>query len=169
MKHLLSLCTLMVAAALQGPAQTTVEAGKPYTLQASSQSVYLSNDGKQLRTVASLDDEPYYRTAFYFEATDAADGTYHLMTPTGKYVWKQLDGTANIMLGAKSQSSTGEELSSRKIKAMLRRLIEEEDKNAPLPDEALAAQLKEQGYPVARRTVAKYREQMGFPPARLRR
>lgn len=112
MKHLLSLCTLMAATALQGPAQTTVETGQPYTLQASSQSVYLSNDGKQLRTVASIDDEPYYRTVFYFEASDAADGTYHLMTPTGKYVWKQLDGTANIMLGAKSQSSTGEELSS---------------------------------------------------------
>lgn len=112
MKHLLSLCTLMAAAALPGAAQTTVETGQPYTLQASSQSVYLSNDGKQLSTVASIDDEPYYRTVFYFEASDAADGTYHLMTPTGKYVWKQLDGTANIMLGAKSQSSTGEELSS---------------------------------------------------------
>ena len=112
MKQFLSLCTLMAAAALPGAAQTTVETGQPYTLQASSQSVYLSNDGKQLSTVASIDDEPYYRTVFYFEASDAADGTYHLMTPTGKYVWKQLDGTANIMLGAKSQSSTGEELSS---------------------------------------------------------
>ena len=45
----------------------------------------------------------------------------------------------------------------------------EEDKNKPLPDEDLAVILKERGYPIARRTVAKYREQLDIPVARLRK
>lgn len=63
----------------------------------------------------------------------------------------------------------GTEHSTLKIRSLLRRLIDEEDKSAPLPDEKLTALLREQGYPVARRTVAKYREQMGIPVARLRK
>ena len=56
-----------------------------------------------------------------------------------------------------------------KIRKALETIINEEDKKNPLSDEALAAMLKEQGFPVARRTVAKYREQMGIPVARLRK
>ena len=63
----------------------------------------------------------------------------------------------------------GEELSTRKIKAALRELIAGEDKRKPLNDDALADLLKQQGYPIARRTVAKYREQLGIPIARLRK
>ncbi len=66
-------------------------------------------------------------------------------------------------------ASDGEELSARKVKAALRGLIEGEDKRRPYSDDALAAKLKEQGFAVARRTVAKYRDGMGFPTARLRR
>lgn len=63
----------------------------------------------------------------------------------------------------------GEELSTREIKAVLRDLIDAEDKKKPLSDDALSDALKEKGYPVARRTVAKYRQQLGFPVARLRK
>lgn len=63
----------------------------------------------------------------------------------------------------------GEELSTRRIKAALRDIVSGEDKSAPLPDEAIARMLAQQGYPVSRRTVAKYREQLGIPVARLRR
>lgn len=63
----------------------------------------------------------------------------------------------------------GEELSKVKIKTTLKELINGEDKASPLSDEVLAAKLKEKGYAVARRTVAKYREQLGIPVARLRR
>ncbi len=63
----------------------------------------------------------------------------------------------------------GEELSARKIKARLCELIAAEDKKHPLADEALAALLKQEGFPVARRTVAKYRDAAGLPPARLRK
>lgn len=66
-------------------------------------------------------------------------------------------------------TSDGDELSARKVKAALRDLIDAEDKKHPLSDEALAAQLKAQGYNVARRTVAKYRDMLGLPTARLRK
>ena len=63
----------------------------------------------------------------------------------------------------------GEELSTRQIKAALRDIVEEEDKKHPLSDEALKEELNKIGYPIARRTVAKYREQLNIPIARLRR
>lgn len=63
----------------------------------------------------------------------------------------------------------GEEVSTRIIKEALQKIIDGEDKQKPLNDEALAQQLNEQGYPVARRTVAKYREQLKIPVARLRK
>jgi RNA polymerase sigma-54 factor len=63
----------------------------------------------------------------------------------------------------------GEELSKVKIKTTLKELISSEDKADPLSDEMLAAMLKKKGYAVARRTVAKYREQLGIPVARLRK
>jgi RNA polymerase sigma-54 factor len=63
----------------------------------------------------------------------------------------------------------GEEVSTREIKKILEMVLEEENKRKPLTDEALAKILKEKGYPIARRTVAKYREQLDIPVARLRK
>lgn len=63
----------------------------------------------------------------------------------------------------------GEEVSTREIKKILETVIEEEDKRKPLTDDKLAGILKEKGYPIARRTVAKYREQLELPVARLRK
>ncbi len=63
----------------------------------------------------------------------------------------------------------GEEVSTREIKKILETVIEEEDKKKPLTDDKLAGILKEKGYPIARRTVAKYREQLDLPVARLRK
>ena len=67
------------------------------------------------------------------------------------------------------KTAEGEELSTREIKMALRDLIDGEDKKKPLSDDTLKTLLAEKGYPIARRTVAKYREQMGIPVARLRR
>ena len=66
-------------------------------------------------------------------------------------------------------TESGEELSTRQIKAVLRDLIEAEDKHHPLSDDALREQLTEKGFPIARRTIAKYREALGIPIARLRK
>ena len=63
----------------------------------------------------------------------------------------------------------GEEVSTREIKSILETIIGEENKKKPLTDEKLALLLKEKGYPIARRTIAKYREQLDLPVARLRK
>lgn len=63
----------------------------------------------------------------------------------------------------------GEEVSTLEIKKILQDVIAEEDKNKPLPDDQLADMLKERGYPIARRTIAKYREQLDIPVARMRK
>lgn len=67
------------------------------------------------------------------------------------------------------QTDSGEEVSTREIKAILQECIDAEDKKKPLNDEKLAEILKEKGYHIARRTVAKYREQLNIPVARLRK
>ena len=66
-------------------------------------------------------------------------------------------------------TESGEEVSSNAIKAALQEIIDSEDKNKPLSDEALAKALNEKGFEIARRTVAKYRGQMDIPGARMRR
>ena len=67
------------------------------------------------------------------------------------------------------RTEAGETLSTRKVKQLLKELIDKEDKSHPLNDDTLSSELKKQGYPVARRTVAKYREQLGIPISRLRK
>lgn len=67
------------------------------------------------------------------------------------------------------QTEGGEEVSTREVKKILEDLIAVEDKSKPLSDEFLTEQLKEKGYNIARRTVAKYREQLNIPVARLRK
>ena len=67
------------------------------------------------------------------------------------------------------QTDTGEEISTREVKKIMKEHVDAEDKRKPLTDEELATILKEKGYVIARRTVAKYREQLGIPVARLRK
>ena len=66
-------------------------------------------------------------------------------------------------------TDSGEEVSTREVKKILKDAIEAEDKHKPLTDDELTALLKEKGYNIARRTVAKYREQLNLPVARLRK
>jgi RNA polymerase sigma-54 factor len=67
------------------------------------------------------------------------------------------------------QNDAGEEVSTREIKKILKECVDNEEKRKPVTDDLLADILKEKGYPIARRTVAKYREQLGIPVARLRK
>ncbi len=66
-------------------------------------------------------------------------------------------------------TDSGEEVSTREVKKILGDIIEAEDKRRPLSDEVLTEMLQEKGYNIARRTVAKYREQLNVPVARLRK
>ena len=67
------------------------------------------------------------------------------------------------------QKDDGETVSTREIKTILKEIIDNEAKEKPYTDEYLAEKLKEKGYPIARRTIAKYREQLNIPVARLRK
>ena len=86
----------------------------------------------------------------------------YVQTPYGTFLLKTFfsEGITN---------EEGEEVSTREIKKILQDSIDSENKTKPLTDEELMGVLKEKGYPIARRTVAKYREQLGIPVARLRK
>lgn len=100
--------------------------------------------GYDISTVSRVSNSKYVQTNF---------GVYSL-----KYFFSE-----------SMQNDSGEEVSSREIKSILKQCIEAENPKKPLTDDKLAEMLKEQGYIIARRTVAKYREQMNIPVARLRK
>jgi RNA polymerase sigma-54 factor len=66
-------------------------------------------------------------------------------------------------------TDSGEEVSNKEVKAIIERIVAEEDKEKPLSDQKVASLLEERGFQIARRTVTKYREQLGIPVARLRK
>jgi RNA polymerase sigma-54 factor len=74
-----------------------------------------------------------------------------------------------VFFSESMKNDQGEDVSTKEIKKILETVIEKENKKKPLPDEKLSGILKEKGYPIARRTVAKYREQLDLPVARLRK
>jgi RNA polymerase sigma-54 factor len=86
----------------------------------------------------------------------------YVQTPFGTFLLKSF-------FSESMQKESGEEVSTREIKKILSDCIDVEDKNKPMTDELLATILKEKGYNIARRTVAKYREQLKIPVARLRK
>lgn len=86
----------------------------------------------------------------------------YVTTPYGTFLIKDL-------FSESMTNEDGEEVSTREIKKILQDIVEVENKRKPLTDEKLAKMLKEKGYAIARRTVAKYREQLNIPVARLRK
>ncbi|HLV51529.1 MAG TPA: RNA polymerase factor sigma-54 [Flavobacterium sp.] len=86
----------------------------------------------------------------------------YVETPYGTKLIKDFFSEAMI-------NDQGEEISTIEIKKILQQIVEDEDKIKPYPDDKLAEMLKEKGYPIARRTVAKYREQLDIPVARMRK
>lgn len=87
----------------------------------------------------------------------------YVQTEYGTFVLKYFFSEAIV------NDTSGEEVSTREVKRILSELISAEDKKKPISDERLMELLSEQGYNVARRTVAKYREQLDIPVARLRK
>ena len=86
----------------------------------------------------------------------------HVSTPYGTFLLK-------FFFSESLSTESGEEVSTREVKTILKEAIESENKTKPFTDEKLASLLKEKGYLIARRTVAKYREQLHIPVARLRK
>jgi RNA polymerase sigma-54 factor len=100
--------------------------------------------GMDISTISRVVNGKYVQTEF---------GTYEL-----KYFFSE---------GLMTES--GDEVSNKEVKALIERIIGDEDKSDPLSDQKLADMLAERGFNIARRTVTKYREQSGIPVARLRR
>lgn len=86
----------------------------------------------------------------------------YVQTPYGTFLLKTFFSEA-------ANTDSGEEVSNREVKNFMKELVDTEDKKQPLSDDALREKLKEKGFNVARRTIAKYREQLEIPTARMRR
>jgi len=86
----------------------------------------------------------------------------YLDTPYGTFLIK-------YFFSESMKNNQGEDVSTKEIKMILDEVVQNEDKTQPLTDAKLMSLLKEKGYSIARRTVAKYREQLGIPVARLRK
>ena len=86
----------------------------------------------------------------------------YVQTPYGTYPLKWF-------FSHKAKASDGDDVSNRRVMAALKELIDGEDRRQPLNDGQLADMMITKGFPIARRTVAKYREQMGIPTARMRK
>lgn len=122
------------------------------------QPFFRTNDRSLLRPMVLRDIREL--TGFDLSVISRATAGKYVMTPGGMVALKSLF--------SESVNDEGD-LSAFYIQSVMKKIIDAEDKSHPLSDEAICAKLKEQGLNVARRTVAKYRERMGFPVARLRR
>jgi RNA polymerase sigma-54 factor len=121
---------------------------------------FLSGDEATLRPMILKDVAE--RSGYDISTISRVSNSKYVQTNFGIYPLK-------YFFSESIQTDSGEEISTREVKAILKEYIEGEDKRRPLTDEELAALLKEKGYVIARRTVAKYREQLEIPVARLRK
>lgn len=121
---------------------------------------FLTGEEAQLKPMILKDVAE--RTGYDISTISRVSNSKYVQTNFGIYSLK-------YFFSESMQTDTGEEISSREVKAILKECIENEDKKKPVTDDKLSEILKEKGYIIARRTVAKYREQMNLPVARLRK
>ena len=121
---------------------------------------FLEGDERKLRPMILKDIAE--RTGLDISTISRVVNSKYIQTPFGIFSLK-------YFFSEGMQTEDGEEVSTREIKSILNESIENEDKKKPLTDEKLSRILKDKGYKIARRTVAKYREQLNIPVARLRK
>ena len=121
---------------------------------------FIDGDEKHLRPMVLKDIADV--TGFDISTISRVANSKYIETPFGVFSLKSFfsEGMAN---------KEGEEISTKEIKAALRQCVDGEDKSSPLTDDELVGRLSSMGYKVARRTVAKYRDQLSIPTARLRK
>lgn len=122
---------------------------------------FISDDDEALLRPLTL-KEVAARAGVDISTVSRVTNSKYVQTDYGTYPLK-------YFFSSQFTTSEGDELSSRKVRAALQEIVDAEDKRSPMSDEALAAALTAKGQKVARRTVAKYRELLGIPPARLRK
>ena len=101
-------------------------------------------------------------TGYDVSVISRATSNKYVTTPWGVYPLK-------FFFSEGLSHESGEDVSSLKIKKLLKDIIDNEDKRRPVSDQRLCLMLRNKGYDIARRTVTKYRKQMSIPVARLRR
>ena len=121
---------------------------------------FLTGDEQQLRPMVLRDIAE--RCGRDVSVISRATAGKYAATPWGTIELRRLFSEG---LGHES----GEEVSARKVKARIKELIDAEDKRKPLSDERIYRILTDEGYDIARRTVAKYRDQLAIPVSRLRK
>lgn len=121
---------------------------------------FLTGDETKLRPMILKDIAE--KTGLDISTISRVANSKYVETPYGTKLIKEFFSEA-------MKNDQGEDVSTLEIKKILQDIIEEEDKSNPLPDDALADMLKERGYPIARRTIAKYRDLLDIPVARMRR
>jgi len=121
---------------------------------------FLTGDEKKLRPMILKDIAD--RIDMDISTVSRVANSKYVQTEFGTFLLKPFFSEA-------IQTNSGEEVSNKEVKKILQECIETEDKKKPLADERLTEILKEKGYSIARRTVAKYREALNIPVARLRK
>lgn len=121
---------------------------------------FLTGDERTLKPMILKDVAE--RTGYDISTISRASNSKYVQTNFGIYPLKYFFSEA-------MQNDAGEEVSTREIKRLLQELVDHEDKRKPLSDDKLCEMLQQKGYPIARRTIAKYREQLSIPVARLRK
>lgn len=121
---------------------------------------FLTEDETQLKPMILKDVAE--RTGFDISTISRVSNSKYVQTNTGVYPLK-------FFFSEAIQTHSGEDISSREVKLILKESIDNENPIKPLTDEQLTRILNERGYLIARRTVAKYREQLNIPVARLRK
>ncbi|WP_257658953.1 RNA polymerase factor sigma-54 [Parapedobacter lycopersici] len=121
---------------------------------------FLTGDERQLRPMILKDIAD--RIDMDISTVSRVANSKYVQTEFGTFLLKSFFSEA-------IQTDSGEEVSNKEVKKILEECISTENKRKPLADEKLTEILKEKGYTIARRTVAKYREAMGIPVARLRK
>jgi len=121
---------------------------------------FLTGDESQLKPMILKDVAE--RTGYDVSTISRVNNSKYVQTDYGVFPLK-------FFFSESTQTENGETVSTRKVKQVIRDIIEAEDKSQPITDEELTDILKEKGFIIARRTVAKYREQLGIAVARMRR
>jgi RNA polymerase sigma-54 factor len=131
-----------------------------YAIMEYQEEYFVTGDESKLKPMILKDIAS--RVALDISTVSRVANSKYVQTPYGTFLLK-------TFFSESLSTDSGEEVSSREVKKILKDTIEIEDKKKPMTDDALCDILKEKGYNIARRTVAKYREQLDIPVARLRK
>jgi RNA polymerase sigma-54 factor len=131
-----------------------------YAIMMHQKEFFLSGDETSLRPMILKDIAE--KTGLDISTVSRVANSKFVQTEYGTYRLK-------FFFSESLSTESGEEVSTREVKKILSDLVEGEEKRKPLSDDQLTDMLKEKGYNIARRTVAKYREQLNIPVARLRK